>query len=139
MKNESINLTVSDLDREAQIEKLVRQIGELSDSELVQLNNIYCQETNAWDSEIYRNDEDFFNTFFEGRPQEVARAISFGEYEYQADWVKFNGYGNLETIRYMTKDDLVETPAYIAEFALNNQDAFDGFLNFEFNNGAEAE
>lgn len=134
MKNDSINLKVSDLDRDAQIENLVRQIGELSDSELVQVNNIYCQEINACDNEIYSNDEEFFNTFFEGRPQEVARAISFGDYEYSADWVKFNGYGNLETIRYMTKDDLVELPATIAEFALGNQSAFEDVLNFDFDN-----
>lgn len=137
MKNESINLNVTDLDRDAQIENLIHQIGEMSDSELVQLNNTYCQEINACYSEIYSNDEDFFNTFFEGRPQEVARAISFGEYEYQADWVRFNGYSNLETIRYMTKDDLVELPASIAEYALDNQDAFDGIFNFEFNTNEE--
>lgn len=137
MKNDSINLTVSALDRDAQIENLVRQIGELSDSKLVQLSNIYCQEINACDNEIYSNDEDFFNTFFEGRPQEVARAISFGKYEYSADWVKFNGYGNLETIRYMTKDDLVESPATIAEFALDNQDAFKNVLDFDFDNQEE--
>ena len=58
------------------------------------------QEVNGWDSgldflDIWENDDDFFNTFFSGDPMEVARAISFGDYSYNDEYVTFNGCGNL--------------------------------------------
>lgn len=122
------------IERKAQIDNLVNQIDKMSDSQLVQLNNAYCQEMNASEDEIYNNDEDFFETFFAGKPHQVAMAIGFGNYEFGADWVRFNGYGNLESIRFMTREHLFDSPESIAEYALDNQDAFAGILNFNFNN-----
>lgn len=79
-------------------EQAIREyIDGLSDSELVKLHNEYCREQNYSDDEIYTNDEDFFNTYFEGKTLEAVRAVCFGEYEYQNEYVKFNGYGNLES------------------------------------------
>ena len=72
-------------------------LNNLDDSELVSIHNEYCQSTNDPDGEIYNNDEDFFTTFFEGKVLEAVRAVSFGEYNYSNDYVKFNGYGNLES------------------------------------------
>lgn len=59
-------------------------------------------ELNGWNGsleylEIYENDEDFFETFFEGRPMEAVRASHYGDYSYNDDYVRFNGYGNLES------------------------------------------
>lgn len=58
------------------------------------------QEVNSWNSElefldIWENDDEFFNTFFSGKPMEVARAVQFGDYNYNDEYVTFNGYGNL--------------------------------------------
>ena len=58
------------------------------------------QEVNSWNGEleslnVWENDDDFFNTFFGGDPMEVARSISFGDYNYNDEYVAFNGYGNL--------------------------------------------
>ena len=69
-------------------------------------------ELNCWngsleDLEVWENDEEFFNTFFYNNPAEVARAISFGDYNYNDCYVRFNGYGNLETLsRYEYDDEL---------------------------------
>ena len=48
--------------------------------------------------ECRENDEDFFETYFYDRPYEVARAIFFGDYNYNDYYVRFDGYGNLETL-----------------------------------------
>ena len=46
---------------------------------------------------FYENNEDFFNTFFADNPMEVARATFYGDYRYCDQYVRFNGYGNLES------------------------------------------
>lgn len=58
------------------------------------------QEVNSWNNgldflDIWENDEDFFNTFFSGEPMEVARAIQYGDYNYNDQYVTFNVYQNL--------------------------------------------
>lgn len=46
---------------------------------------------------FYDNEEEFFETFFEGRPAEAVRATYFGHYEFAAPLVRVNVYGNLDT------------------------------------------
>ena len=60
------------------------------------------RELNSWNAcldylEVYENDEEFFNMFFEGKPAELARAIYYGDFNYNDNYIKFNGYGNLKT------------------------------------------
>lgn len=45
----------------------------------------------------YENDEEFFETMFQTK-DEVARAVCYGDYNYTDDYVKFNAYGNLESV-----------------------------------------
>ena len=61
------------------------------------------RELNSWNGclehlDVYENDEEFFDTFFEGRPMEAVRAAHYGDYHYTNDYVRFNGYGNLESL-----------------------------------------
>ena len=62
---------------------------------------VMVQEVNSWNNEleslsVWENDDEFFDTFFISRnPMEVARAIYFGDYNYNDEYVTFNGYGNL--------------------------------------------
>lgn len=44
------------------------------------------------------NDEEFFNTYFCNNPMEAVRSVSFGEYNFNDEYVRFNGYGNLVTL-----------------------------------------
>ena len=62
---------------------------------LVAFHNQYCQNCNYSDNEIFTNDDEFFNTFFEGRVIEAVRAVAYGEYNYSHEYVQFDGYGNL--------------------------------------------
>lgn len=79
------------------LEAITEYLNDLTNSELVNLHNQYCQSAGYSDDEIYINDEDFFNTFFEEKTLEAVRAVCFGEYRYQDDYVIFNAYGNLES------------------------------------------
>lgn len=62
------------------------------------------REVNSWDGsldsyEAYEFDDDFFNTFFQGKPEEAARATFFGSIQNWMDaYIRFNGYGNLESL-----------------------------------------
>ena len=108
--------------------KILKAIELMTESELVQLNNAYCQNINS-DNEVYENDEEFFNVFFENKILEAVRAISYGEYHYTHDWVRFNGCGNLETINYFGISELCELPQIIAEYIEENFNDFKFLFN----------
>ena len=60
------------------------------------------QEINSFNGELdflqyFDNDDEFYQSFFLDNPKELARAIYYGNYNYCHDYVRFNGYGNLET------------------------------------------
>lgn len=61
------------------------------------------RELNAWDGsfenlDVHENDEDFFHTYFEGRPMEAVRAAHYGDYSFSDNYVRFDGYENLESL-----------------------------------------
>ena len=71
------------------------------------------RELNSWNAcldylEVYENDEEFFNMFFEGKPAEVARAIYYGDFNYNDEYIKFNGYGNLKTFSEYDYEELLK-------------------------------
>ena len=47
--------------------------------------------------EYYENDEEFFNTYFYNNPTEAVRSSYYGDYNYCDNYVRLNGYGNLES------------------------------------------
>jgi len=81
-----------------------------SDSEKIGLWNEYCSE-NRSDDQIFEFEDDFFDMFFEGKPQEAARAVFFGNIQNWGDeYIKFNGYGNLESLsEYQAVNSIDET------------------------------
>ena len=46
---------------------------------------------------VLENDEEFFDTFFQDKPMEAVRAAQYGDYNYNDEYVKFDGYENLES------------------------------------------
>ena len=102
------------------LEAVVEHLEELSTSDLVGIHNTYCQETRAED-EIFENDEDFFDLYF-SKTMDAVRAIAYGEYDYTDDYIKFNGYGNLETTN--NPEEWI-TISEIAEYILENEQYFD--------------
>lgn len=104
---------------------IISKIKQFSQSELIALNNQYCEDINAMDDQIFENDDEFFELFFE-KSIDAIRAVNFGDYRYSDNYVRFNGYGNLESFSYMTIDilpDLVENVADVV---------YDNFENYNF-------
>lgn len=63
-------------------------------------------DINSWDSsleylEYHINDEEFFKTYFGNDIMEGIRATQYGDYRYNDEYVKFNGYGNLDSCNYI--------------------------------------
>ena len=68
---------------------------------------------NSYDSRLdnldyQENSEDFFSTYYSNNPYEVARAVYYGDYNFNDEYVKINVYGNLERISEYSFNDLVE-------------------------------
>ena len=97
-----------------------------------------AQEVNSWNGEleylsVWENEDDFFNTFFSGDPMEVARAISFGDYNYNDEYVAFSGCGNLVSyneyqVRKLLKDfeeEIIESYNELVE-----DDSIEDYLNW---------
>ena len=83
-------------------EMLLNEIKELLLNDMDTLRDV-VRELDGWNGcldylNVYENDEEFFDIFFEGRPAEVARAIHYGDFNYNDEYIKFNAYGNLETL-----------------------------------------
>lgn len=120
------------------LESVIEQIDNMSSEELKQLNNVYCEQAGYPDSEIYDNDEDFFNTYFDGQVIRAVQCVTYGEYKYSDDYVKFNGQGNLDSFNSIVASDLIDTIEVIAEYAIDNQRHFD-MLDFDFDEEEEEE
>lgn len=95
---------------EKRTEHYREQVERMTDSEKVEAWNQMCHDRNIPDDEIFSNDEEFFSTFFPDT-MEAVRAVCFGEYRYQDEWVTFNGYGNLESsndpAQFIDDDELI--------------------------------
>jgi hypothetical protein len=46
---------------------------------------------------MFDNNEDFFSDYFSGDVDKAVRAVCFGTYNYMHEYVRFNGYENLES------------------------------------------
>lgn len=90
--------------------------------DLIESYNEYLSK-NAYE-EIYINDEDFFQMFFES-PYEAVRATQYGDYKYNDDFVRFNGYGNLESYSLVELErEIKEDTSYI-DFILENIEEYE--------------
>ena len=93
-------------------ENLLNEIKGLLLNDLDTLKDA-VRELNSWNAcldylDVYNNDDEFFNMFFEGKPAELARAIYYGDFNYNDEYIKFNGYGNLETFSEYDYEELLE-------------------------------
>lgn len=81
---------------------LEKKLKEYLLNDVEELRNV-VSEINGWNGnldwlEFKENDEEFFELFYSGiNGLEIARAIYYGDYNYNDDYVRINGYGNLES------------------------------------------
>lgn len=72
-------------------EFLVNEFNNLPDKELLKIGQELDRYLDVYDN----SDEDFFKHNFSDT-DEAVRAVCYGDYEYMAPYVRFNGYDNLE-------------------------------------------
>ena len=111
--------------------QIVNEINEMSQSDLITLNNIYAREVQFSQDEIFENDEEFFNIFFENNVISAVQCVCYGDYRYSDNLVKFNGYGNLESFNYMSQNYLCELPETMAEDIINKFEEFEYLFSNE--------
>ena len=78
-----------------------------------QLSLDICNEINSWNGELDQfdvcsNDEEFFNVYFNDNPAEAVRAAFYGDYKYMDEYVRFDGYGNIESLDQYQLENEVE-------------------------------
>ena len=88
------------------------------------------QQLNSWNGclewlEFYDNDEEFFETFFKDR-LELARAICYGDYNYNDDYVKINSLGNVVSYtEYEMIEEIKDSIDEIVENLIEHHDNLD--------------
>ena len=93
-------------------EMLLNEIKGLLLNDLDTLKDI-VRELNSWNAcldylDVYNNDDEFFDMFFEGKPAELARAIYYGDFNYNDEYIKFNAYENLESLSEYEYEEMLE-------------------------------
>lgn len=97
-------------------------IENLDDETLRNVHNKYCEEKRLNEDWIYNNSDDEFDEFFaDETPSELARKISYGNYNFTDPYFIITGYGNLKS-GYATD---FAYPSDIANYVVLNDDALD--------------
>ena len=110
--NEDITITTTPIDRDKdEFEELVETLYELFDYDLAELYDQLpsVAQENLSVSEWMPHDEEFYDIYFSEKPADAIRAAIFGKVHWMDDYVRFNGYGNLETTSRIPYDDEAET------------------------------
>jgi hypothetical protein len=112
-----------------EIIEIINVINDMTEGELIDLNNTYCQSANIHDSEIFDNDEETLQMFFGNDILRAIQATQYGDYSYHHKYIQFNGYGNLDSFDRITTDNLCEYPETIAEYIAENKYDFQHLFN----------
>jgi hypothetical protein len=107
------------MNRDKFLDAIIEEINSFDSDDMLELNNTYCEQKNYSYYRIYNNDDSFLNENFSSVTDAV-RAVSYGEYKYSDKYVKFNGYGNLESFSYVTDDELCDEVYEIADNVADN-------------------
>jgi len=99
-------------------------------SELIAAYNNYLYEVGYYDDIIYSNDEYFFKKFFTD-PDAAVRATYYGHYNYCDDYVRFNGYGNLDSYNEYALLDEIKRDSDFTSWLFDNDEAFEELREYE--------
>lgn len=95
------------------IEKILECLENMEANELIHIHNEYCEIVNAHDDYIYSMDD--LDMLCEGQDAFwIACRAVFGDFNASDDYIKFDGYGNFQTMndysarRYIDIDDIAD-------------------------------
>lgn len=121
--NEGITISATPTERDInELEDLIETLYELFDYDLADLYEQLpsVAQENLSISEWMPHDEEFYNLYFSEEPARAVRAAIFGDVHWSDDYVRFNGYGNLETASCIPYDD--EADIIIREWIYDKTD-----------------
>lgn len=102
--------------------EMLQKVDDWDNDDWISAHNTYCTESqNNADDQIFSFDDDFFETYFEGKPMDAARATHFGEVNWNDTYITFNGYGNLKSISDYSLFDYIDKEAIIADIIENSR------------------
>lgn len=114
-------MTITDV-REKVTEYLLENVDELQQI----ANEIYSYNGSLEHLQFWANDEEFFETFFSHNPMEAVRASFYGDYHYNEPFVRFDGYGNLESLsEYGIEEELKNNVDEIIDLMIENRENID--------------
>ena len=122
-KNEDITISATQTERDIdELEELIETLYELFNYDLAELYEQLpsVAQENSSVSEWMPHDEEFYNLYFSEEPARAVRAAIFGNVHWMDDYVRFNGYGNLETASQIPYDD--EADIIIREWIYDKTD-----------------
>lgn len=108
--------------REKVTEYLLENVDELRQI----ANEIHSYSGDLEHLQFWENDEEFFETFFSHNPMEAVRAAFYGDFRYADPYVRFDGYGNLESLEeYQIEDELKNNVDEIIDLMIENKGNID--------------
>ena len=106
------------MSNERKFELILEVLEGLTDGELLNVHREYLNETNGYDDEIYTIDD--LDMIAEGQDAYwlLCRAF-YGDFNPTADYFKFNGYGNIQSIFSYELSSYIDMED-IAEYCIDN-------------------
>lgn len=105
----------------SKLDAIREALENMTDSDLLSVHREYCEQVNAYDDTIYSMDE--FNEIMSGQDADwIANRIYYGDYNPTADYFRFNGYGNIESVFSFQLSEHIDTDT-IAEWITEHENA----------------
>lgn len=81
--------------KEIKQSELMDYLDSLTDQELINLHNVFCDVKNYPNEVVYENTPEQIKELFSGDFDKAFNAIKYGSVDYKDRWIMINGYGNL--------------------------------------------
>lgn len=94
--------------------------NEMDSIDVINLWNDCIEDKNILDDKIYNNGEDFFEEMFSS-PYDAVRAVAYGEYTLNDNYIAFDGYGNIVTFDYWDDEGSPVDIDILADWLLDNE------------------
>ena len=101
-------------------------INELPEDDLLEIYNELVENAGYIDDRVYNNGGSFLDEMFSS-PSDAVAAVCYGEYKFTDDFVKFDGYANLQSGNYL--NDLVDKGMFLdlledSEYNINEYEEY---------------
>lgn len=91
------------------INKIEKRIMDSRVKDAIEYLDLIVDKTGLMDEDvIYENTEDFFNRFYHDDTLGALRAIKYGNYNFDDEYVVFNYFSNLDTYNFVELKDYIK-------------------------------